>query len=280
MKLIDSDDYAAAGIETMVFPGGEPHVKVPFLTEPHFFFLKLRSWSDIGFAALLLDAVWRQRASYIRHEVFIPYFPGARQDRSDGLSPLTASVIGNMLALPWARFMTFDIHSAAARMMAGRPINIMPSMFDDWQPRRKIDYIISPDDGAKIRAGDFSDRFCGLGNTMVLCEKVREFSTGRIKEYRVPLLPGPGHYCVVDDICDGGATFNLLADAIDKDPSAKDVTLELFVSHGIFSRGLLAISPRYEHITTTDSWCHWTPRPARLDVIPLLPNLFSDIDWK
>ena len=55
MKIIDSDDYSAAGIETMFFPGGEPHVKVPFFSEPLLLHLKLRTWNDVGFAALLLD---------------------------------------------------------------------------------------------------------------------------------------------------------------------------------------------------------------------------------
>jgi hypothetical protein len=27
--IIDSDSYAASGIDTLFFPGGEPHVKLP-----------------------------------------------------------------------------------------------------------------------------------------------------------------------------------------------------------------------------------------------------------
>ena len=42
MLVIDSDNYSAAGIETMFFPGGEPHVKLPLYREPVILYGKLR----------------------------------------------------------------------------------------------------------------------------------------------------------------------------------------------------------------------------------------------
>jgi hypothetical protein len=81
----------------------------------------------------------------------------------------------------------------------------------------------------------------------------------------------------VDDICDGGGTFNLLAEAWKRklriDQHSK---LELFVSHGIFSKGLDAIDPVIEHITTTDSWCKGNSYIRdRLTVLPLLPSFLK-----
>jgi ribose-phosphate pyrophosphokinase len=54
---------------------------------------------------------------------------------------------------------------------------------------------------------------------------------------------------VVDDLCDGGATFLALADAL------ADVVADagLYVSHGVFSKGLDALLGRYGRIITTDS---------------------------
>jgi ribose-phosphate pyrophosphokinase len=86
----------------------------------------------------------------------------------------------------------------------------------------------------------------------------------------MPPLPKEGRYIIVDDICDGGGTFNLLAAAFKKDPLAEKSQLEMFVSHGIFSKGIEAIDYTIEHITTTDSWCQ-LPSSNRLTVIPLSP---------
>jgi ribose-phosphate pyrophosphokinase len=86
----------------------------------------------------------------------------------------------------------------------------------------------------------------------------------------MPPLPARGRYIIVDDICDGGGTFNLLAHEFKADPQAGASKLELFVSHGIFSKGLSGIDPVIERVTTTDSWCRLAS-DARLTVLPLKP---------
>lgn len=96
MIIIDSDNYAEHGIETMFFPGGEPHVKIPRFKEMPVLFLKLRTWNDTGFAALLIDALHQQFTTIPR--IFIPYFPGARQDKTDGMAPLTVHVMNRLLS--------------------------------------------------------------------------------------------------------------------------------------------------------------------------------------
>jgi len=92
----------------------------------------------------------------------------------------------------------------------------------------------------------------------------------------MPALPEKGAvYIIVDDICDGGGTFNLLAEEFFKDPASEGAELALFVSHGIFSKGLNAIDKRITSIYTTDSWAQ-TPRGLvppedRLIVLSLQP---------
>src|SRR5882672_7111551 len=106
MKIIDSDNYAASGIETMFFPGGEPHVKVPIFTEPLLLHLKLRTWNSVGLAACLMSALCAQDANF---RVFIPYFPGARQDRTDGTAPLTVQIMSELLQRVYPIYV-FDPH--------------------------------------------------------------------------------------------------------------------------------------------------------------------------
>jgi ribose-phosphate pyrophosphokinase len=66
-------------------------------------------------------------------------------------------------------------------------------------------------------------------------EKVRDQLTGNITNYKLIGSPDNKNVLVVDDICDGGMTFKLLAKEL-YDADAKEVNL--FVTHGIFSKGL------------------------------------------
>lgn len=268
--LIDSDNYAAAGIETLFFPGGEPHAKVPLFKEAPLLHLKLRTWTDVGFAACVMSALTSQHVAF---KTFMPYFPGARQDRSDGTAPLTVGIMSYLLV--YSRdFYVFDPHSAAIH----RHMDCHQFMPSDLPiaTDESVRGVIAPDKGAVERATQYRDYFCP-GAPVIECTKTRDPHTGRLGNYYMPVLPRSGRYIVVDDICDGGGTFNLLADAWAKDPYAARSTLELFVSHGIFSRGLEALSPHYARITTTDSWCR-APSGGRLTVIPLLPSLLPKME--
>ncbi len=64
--------------------------------------------------------------------------------------------------------------------------------------------------------------------------------------------PIEGQDClIVDDICDGGRTFIELAKTL-KDKGAKSVTL--YITHGIFSKGVDALKPHIDRVHTTNSF--------------------------
>lgn len=272
MKVIDSDSYAAARIETLCFPGGEPHVKVPKFEGDVLVHLKLRTWEQVGFAALVLDALMQQ-VNVCLH-TFIPYFPGARQDKlSEGLAPFTVGVMANLLGRTW-RTWVLDPHS---HVLSGQ-LDYMVTMPSDLglQSLRSVVGIIAPDEGALGRAHDYRDAFHPKAE-LIQCSKKRNPKNGRLSDCVVPKIEKVGRYVIVDDICDGGGTFNLLADAFFSDPVGVKCSLDMFVSHGIFSKGLDAINPYIEHITTTDSWCQ-LPSNDRLTVLPLLPNFLKFLE--
>lgn len=266
MKIIDSDDYAASGIETMFFPGGEPHVKVPLFEEPLLLHLKLRAWTNVAFAACLQNALLAQGTSF---KAFIPYFPGARQDRTDGTAPLTVRIMVELLG--YTKTFVFDPHSSILIDHSDSIRALMPKDLNMRSPWG-VAGIIAPDAGAHDRAISYRNRYAPEVPVLE-CSKVRNPQTGALSHFNMPLLHRAGRYIIVDDICDGGGTFNLLAGAFAKDPFAADSELEMFVSHGIFSKGVNAISPIIKKITTTDSWCKPSRSYSRLTVIPLLPEL-------
>lgn len=287
LTIIDSDNYAASGVECLVFPGGEPHVKIPEIKGDVLLHLKLRKWKDVGFAAMVSSAVEQQQTRHALDDntgvmdepqetyyCFIPYFPGARQDRSDGRAPLTVDVMKNILFNHWpAHTAVFDAHSSETLRGLGHGVkNFLPADISYWPIKRDVVGIIAPDEGALVRVKNYRDRLYP-NTTLLTGMKKRNPQTGALSGYKLDLFDTPfaqGRYIVVDDICDGGGTFNLLANEIRSHERFNGCTFELHVSHGIFSKGLQNIDPIYEQIVTTDSWCRRKTN-SRLTVVPLLP---------
>ena len=57
---------------------------------------------------------------------------------------------------------------------------------------------------------------------------------------------------IVDDLCDGGATF--IAEAKYLKKLFPDISLSLFVYHGIFSKGITILLEHFDHIYCTNSY--------------------------
>ena len=118
----------------------------------------------------------------------------------------------------------------------------------------KYDVIVFPDESAKRRFG----KFLFQSQQTVTCSKGRNQITGEIVEYRVPLSEGikliGKNVLVVDDICDGGATFKMIADEIRSVVNSMD----LYVVHGIFSKPAAELFLHgYQHVYTTNSYRDW-----------------------
>lgn len=97
--------------------------------------------------------------------------------------------------------------------------------------------VVAPDKGAKEKAAKCRTQLKAL--TLLEASKVRDAKTGRITSTELPptakiVVPGQD-VLIVDDICDGGGTFLPLAEAL-KAAGAREV--HLYVTHGIFSKGL------------------------------------------
>lgn len=272
MIIIDSDNYQASGIETFFFPGGEPHAKLPFFDEDVIFHAKVRTWTDAGFAACVISALQYQSC---KSTIFMPYFPGARQDRTDGRAPFTVQIMHNLFSTG-RPIHVFDPHSPAI-WHGGSVFNcMMPEHLSNIPLRDDVVGIIAPDDGAVKRADNFRAVFYPKAK-LIRCTKSRDSQTGQLSNYHMPELNGPGRYIVVDDICDGGGTFILLARAFVESGAWRESRLELFVSHGIFSKGTGDLRTYYDHITTTDSFADPNDHGLGVTVLPLLPDFLKEL---
>ncbi len=96
-------------------------------------------------------------------------------------------------------------------------------------PRGLHDTICYPDKGA-------TDKYYSSFpyHASVVCTKNRDPLTGYISEITCKGSIKNRKILIIDDICDGGMTFILIAKKLLKEGA---LTVSLYVSHGIFSKG-------------------------------------------
>ncbi|WP_299708647.1 ribose-phosphate diphosphokinase [uncultured Tenacibaculum sp.] len=241
--------------KSFTFSGGEPHIKISSdLTNVEKITITTRvtSFNDMGLLLCAVDAVKRCGVKII--DLFIPYFPGARQDRVmiPG-EPLTVKVYADLLnSLNLNEITVFDPHS-----------EVTPAILNDCKVVTNYKFIekviekigsevllISPDGGALKKIYKVSEYLGGIA--VVECSKKRNVTNGKLEGFKVYEEDLSGKNClIVDDICDGGGTFMGLADELKK-KNAGD--LYLAVSHGIFSKGVEHLKEKFTKVFTTDSF--------------------------
>lgn len=194
--------------------------------------------------------------------LFMPYTPYARQDRRmvrhDAFSLKIFADMMNSLELDSITVM--DSHSGVAPALLNNCTNI--SQEEIFKSEKVLDsvkgwaeVVVAPDAGASKKAIKVSEALGLDPNNLVYLEKVRDVSTGSITSTKIlnSDTSVSGRSClIVDDLCDGGATFISAANAL-YDRGATHVGL--FVTHGLFSRGVQNLTDNgIDRIWTTDSF--------------------------
>lgn len=186
-------------------------------------------------------------------KLILPYIPGARQDRSNPTGDVLTTVhsVAEMINnREFKSVVVLDPHSPEATRVI-RNVKSFPLEMVAWANNaelrtKRYDGIIAADKGGKERAEEMA---VAMRVPVYYGGKTRDVSTGRLSGFTLEFIPYNGHYLVVDDICDGGGTFVGLADKIRETGS----TADLYVSHGIFSKGTRELLEAYKTIYTTDS---------------------------
>lgn len=163
----------------------------------------------------------------------IDYLPYGRQDKAvsnDATFALWpfASIINS---LNFEEVFIMDPHSKIALSAIDRSRAVYPhGPVQQAFTITRSEIVCYPDKGAKNKYQDlykFDARIFG--------NKTRDQATSRITGYELVGECTDRRILIVDDICDGGATFKILAAAL-YEGRAEDVNL--FVTHGLFSQGL------------------------------------------
>jgi ribose-phosphate pyrophosphokinase len=261
MKTINLDknfnpfpELESINFEAFTFAGGEPHIKIKpdfDTTQPVMISHRLTSFNDLGLLCVAVDALRRMKVKEI--SAFIPYFPAARQDRvMVGGEPLTVKVYADIInALQFNKVMVFDPHSEVTPALLNN-CEVIPNHAFIKKAIESIGetpLLISPDGGALKKIYKVSEYLGGV--EVVECSKSRDIKTGKLSGFKVYVDDLQGRDClIVDDICDGGATFIGLVQELKKKNAGK---LYLAISHGIFSKGFASLTPHFASIFSTDS---------------------------
>lgn len=241
--------------ETFTFSGGEPHIKIlSNLTNVSEVTIttRVQSFNDFGLLLLTIDAVKRFYVAKIN--VFIPYFPAARQDRvMVSGEPLSVKVYAELLnGLNLNKVTVFDAHSEVTSAVLNNCESLSNHTFTKKIITRinKAVLLISPDGGALKKIYKVSEFLGGI--PVIECSKKRNVKNGKLEGFKVYEDDLKGKDClIVDDICDGGGTFIGLAKEL-KNKNAGN--LYLAVSHGIFNKGFELLNQHFTKIFTTDSF--------------------------
>lgn len=253
-----------SALSPFTFPAGEAHIKREerrSLEPTEIAILQSSPESihnDLFQLAMWSNAVTHERAG-IKQVAIIPYFPGARADRG---TPFGAEVYVDFIYnLMLHQVITYDPHSQvyidllqhdpALKVTPVYPHEILGTPGVQASMPNVYDGIIAPDKGAKERAGAVARE---LNLPLYTATKTRDFETGKLTGFGMEQeLPNDGIYLIVDDICDGGGTFVGLANHLQE--TTENIRLDLYVSHGVFSKSALEnLEKAFSKIFTTDSY--------------------------
>lgn len=243
------------GVKTFTFPGGEEHVKLlqDKIWRDNRIMITTRLTNSARIMQLLVatNALKRMGAKAQDIHVLIPYLPYARQDRQmvHG-EPLSLRVMADLInSQGYASVKVFDPHSSVSAALINNMIEVSNVNFCRGILQDKKDYLlVSPDAGATKKVAAVA-KALKYDQDIIQAEKRRNLNTGEITNIHLDRAELFNKDCyIVDDICDGGGTFVMLADRL-KTCGAGNV--HLIVSHGIFSKGL--ILQGIESIYCTDS---------------------------
>lgn len=242
-------------VSFFTFSGGEPHIRIETeLDASHTVDVTTRitSFNDVGVLCLAADALRRLHVSL--DTLVIPYFPAARQDRIMSYGePLSVKVYADIInMLGFKKVIVFDPHSDVTPAL----INGIRVVDNHKFIEKVIRYIgtsvhlVSPDGGALKKIYQLSESLNGL--PVIECSKHRNVVSGKLQGFKIYDESFNGQdILIVDDICDGGATFLGIGEVL---RNYNIGSMYLAVSHGIFSKGLDVLGDMFERIYTTNSF--------------------------
>ncbi len=215
---------------------------------------RINSYEDLMYIRAIAD-IAHNKGFINSIDFFLPCLFGQRSDRrfSEDQSFDLKLITDIINACGFWKVKIFDPHSDVAMALINNSVRVssfeyVKQTVEDItsQPDYTGDLVlIAPDAGAFKKVFEYGEK---LGLPVVGALKHRD------KDGKVTLIFSHDvtykNCLIVDDLCDGGYTFLVLADALRKH-GAK--TVYLYVSHGLFSKGFGELIKQINHIYCTNS---------------------------
>lgn len=203
--------------------------------------------------------------------LYVPYFLGSRSDRqfelgsNNYLKQVICPIINN---LNFESVTVLDPHSDVLEAclnnfikidnsdLVGFALNEIYGSYKNNSDNRFI--LISPDAGANKKIYKIADTFDYKG-PIITCSKDRD-NNGKLSKTIVPRELLQNNWfkdrIIIDDLCDGGATFINIIKEIDEQQGdrPKGGKNYLIVTHGIFSKGFSELCQYFDEIYCTNSY--------------------------
>lgn len=266
-RFFDMNIININSLKSFIFPGGEINVNASDHLiggrEDIYLFCLLKSSNDIIKLLMAIDAIKSLNPINLLILV-LPYLPYARQDRVCNLGEAFGiKVMANLInSLGCGRVVIYDPHSDVCSALINNCHAI--DLYTIFSSTRSISIlnhirferlsILSPDAGAEkkiYRLATLLNKNTDYSPIEVICaSKKRNTMDGSIIDTQIHGDVKDKNLIIIDDICDGGSTFIKLAIKA-KQQGAK--SLILYVTHGIFSKGLEILFEHFDYI-----YCYYT----------------------
>ena len=252
--------------KSMAFPGGEQHFQI--VSRPEFegdLIITQRVNNTSDFMKIILANNAAREMGYSKIQLVCPYFPGARQDRVCNVGEsLTVKVFADLInSCRFKKVWIYDPHSdVTCALINNCCLMDLTNDFAEQIVSEEDDDVVNivcPDAGAGKRVLSIVKYlYANLGGrtfNLIRCEKVRDASTGQLKEFHVQADDLGNHRTIIfDDINCWGGTFLGLGKVLKTKNCAE---LELFTSHSDCLSGIENVCGFFDTVYTTNSKQNW-----------------------
>ena len=241
---------------------------------------RLNNWLDLELITCAVASLRELDVTEIH--LHVPYIIGARSDRkfeeggNNYVKHVIAPAINN---LKFRSVTCIDPHSDVLEACINRfrkesNINLIKFSLNNIYNlicgetaylKQNNFILVSPDAGASKKIYKLAEQI-GYKGDIITCSKDRD-KDGKLTKTIVPItdsiIKSKKDYIIIDDICDGGATFINIAKEIKATFSIYGKTekpkIYLIVTHGIFSKGFGELQQYFDGIYTTNSYKQLNP---------------------
>lgn len=264
ITLYGAEDCKNLPYKLTQFSAGELHPQLQeydILGKIESIIIKPRTYnpSFIVELSLLVNALRDEFPESVHFDLDLPYIPYSRQDRVCAVGDAFGlKVFADQLnSLNFRYVIIFDAHSDVSPALINNCINREVKNLFVLNPEfiSKYSHLVAPDAGAYKKVNSIASHF---NLPVIPALKTRDTATGRLSNTVVVTegVENPTRLLVIDDLVDAGGTFLALGAKLKQ--AFPHTPIDLYVSHGIFAKGLNRLDKYYDSI-----YCH---------------NLFTPID--